>query len=208
MKKKIIILIIAVMATACFANAQVKDIPGYKNTKWGMTEQEIKDAMKDEAIPLKSRKKMGLNCYSTIGMKNISIDSNDYIGYFLMDNTTDRLSMVNFEIIAQDIDDNYDSFNSMVKHLTAEYGKPTAYFTSIYPGAKTPIAKVVWMFPSTILLYMSWGKDLDRNMLQFIENNGKRTLESLGFIPNAKSDKKADSKEEPKEEPKKTEEKK
>ena len=184
MKIKFTVLVVCFIVLSGFLYAQPKDLPGYKNTRWGMTEQEIKDAMKEEAVPLKSKKSIGLGqSYSTIGLKNISIDSNDFIGYFVMNKETDRLTQVNLEIIAQNIDDNYDSFNSMVKELSKEYGKPTALYTSIYPEAKRPIAKAVWMFPSTIIFYISWGKDLDKSMLQFFHNDGRKTLKSLGFIP-------------------------
>jgi len=183
MKTRLTILLLTLFIGANLLFAQPKDVPGYSKTRWGMTEQEIKDAMKEEAIPLKGKKKFGFTSYATLGMKDISIDSNDFIGHFLMNDKTDRLSQVNIDIIAQNIDDNFDSFNSMVKALSKEYGKPTALYTSIYPGAKRPISKVVWMFPSTIILYISWGQDLDKSMLQFFENNGKRNLNTLGFIP-------------------------
>lgn len=174
-------IIILLIINISFLQAQPKDVPGFLETRWGMTEDQILEAMKDKVIKLKGRKDYRFNWYATLGMKEYVIDSNKYSVYFLMNNKTNRLEQVNLNIFYQNIEDNQKSFESLKEALSKEYGPPTAVEEKIQPKTKMKILRAVWYFPSTIILYTAWAKNFDKSMLQFMENNGKRTLKSMGF---------------------------
>ena len=181
MKIKYFLTLIILIYGFSNVKSQIKDVPGFLDTRWGMTEQEILDVMKDRVIKLKARKDYRFNWYATLGMKEYVLDSNKYSVYFLMNNKTNKLEQVNLNIFYQNIEDNYKSFESLKKALSLQYGPPTAEEIKTQPKTNMKILRAVWFFPSTIILYTAWSSNFDKLMLQFIENNGKKTLKSMGF---------------------------
>lgn len=181
MKKNIIIIFLSFIFFMV-ASAQPKDIPGFMKTKWGMTDEEILNAMKDEAVKLKS-KKLFRTSYSNIGLKEVTIDSNKFIGYFLMNEDTKTLSQVNLNIVYQHLEDPFETYESLKRYLINEYGQPTKERSEMR-GASHNKA-LLWIFPSTVILVTSWGPKLDNLMIQYFKNVGK-TPEQYGFKDNKK----------------------
>jgi len=162
---------------------KVKDVEGFMNTRWGMTEDQILESMKGEAVKLKSRKNYRFNWYATVGIKEVTIDSNKYTVHFLMNKGTNLLQQVNLDIFYQNIEDPDLSFASLKNAFEKDYGKPTAESKTENPKNHSVIFQAAWVFPSTIILYTAWSKNLDKSLLQFFQNDGTRSLKSLGIEP-------------------------
>jgi hypothetical protein len=224
MKIKITIMLLTVFIAANFLYSQPKDVKGFLKTTWGMTEQQIIDAMKDDVVKLKSKKDFRVTgAYATLGMKKYSIDSNDYIVYFVMDGKTNLLKQVNLEMIFQKVEDNSKSYDQVRDALEKEYGKATKDTTGysvpgekaiaglkkvmkdsiklVAPKQKTPFRKAIWITPSTVMFLIYWGQGYEKSMIQFFQNDPNRNyMENFGFVPKNETD---ESKEEAKPEIKK-----
>lgn len=157
--------------------SQPKDVPGFMNTRWGMTDEEILKAMKDDAVKLKSKKMFRVS-YANVGLKEITIDSNKFIGYFLMNEDTKTLSQVNLNIVYQHLEDNFETYESLKKYFIKEYGNPTRERSEMRGNSHNKA--LLWIFPSTVILVSAWGNNLENLMIQYFKNVGK-TPEQFGF---------------------------
>jgi len=184
MKIKIFVVLTALLCSVNFVYAQPADVPGFMDTRWGMSEQEILDSMKDKVVKLKGKKNFQFGGYATVGMKEIEIDSSKYTVHFLMNRQTDLLYAVNLDIIYRHISDSKEYYESLKKALSKEYGPPS--IEGERESKSTKILRAVWMFPSTIILYTEWSSKLNKVMLQFLVNDGKKSLEELGLVEKTK----------------------
>ncbi len=136
---------------------QLKDVQGWREAKWGMTEDEILKAFKGEAVHLdKAQDWDQLNLYASIGINNYDINGDKYNVYFAMDKTAKTLKMI--QIYAAD--KQYGLFQMRFKNLepifTEKYGAPSFKDNSDRIVNKSVVA---WYFPSTKieLQYMDYS---------------------------------------------------
>lgn len=147
MKTQIIVGFILICALPTFG--QQKDVQGWREAKWGMTENEILEAFKGEAVRLDKIEEWGqLNLYASIGINNYDIDGNKYGVNFAMDKTTKKLKMVQISLLDHTSGLVRTHFRDLEKLLTEKYGAPS------FKNASDKILNeivVSWNFPSTII---------------------------------------------------------
>ena len=180
MKTKFNLSILILFIASNFLYSQLKDVKGFMKTTWGMTEAQILDVMKDDVVKLKAKKNFGFSgAYATLGMKKYTIDSNDYVVHFVMDPETDVLKQVNLDIIYQNVEDSYKSFDLVKGALEKQYGKVTKDTTGFTVNPKnqekSPFRKAVWVYPSTIvfLIYALKYRKMNKHKHQFFQKLSK-----------------------------------
>jgi len=128
---------------------QLKDVQGWREAKWGMTEDEILKAFKGEAVRLDKIEEWDqLNLYASIGINNYDINGNKYGVYFAMDKTTKNLKMVQIYLLDTTSGIVRNRFRDLEQLLTEKYGAP-----SFKDASDKILNKIVvsWNIPSTII---------------------------------------------------------
>lgn len=150
MKTQIIVGFIAFgLICALPTFGQQKDVQGWREAKWGMTENEILEAFKGEAVRLDKIEEWGqLNLYAFIGINNYDIDGNKYGVYFAMDKTAKTLKRIQIYLLDTTSGLVRNRFRDLEKLLTEKYGAP-----SFKDASDKILNKIVvsWNFPSTII---------------------------------------------------------
>ena len=122
------------------------DVDGWSKSKWGMTEKQVRDAFKEEAVGSESANNLTIPDYR-IGRSRFKVA-------FVMDERTKLLNRVN--IIPVDGGPGYDGpvvntgpeniFDDLKTLLISKYGQPTS------AGATRPgNSAAVWKFKSTTI---------------------------------------------------------
>jgi hypothetical protein len=118
MKKAFIMLMILSFAFPLCAQ-DFDDIQGWNGVRWGMTNAEILETFKGEAIQL-PRPDNYKSHYADIGLNNYKISNNTYNVRFLMSRTTNTLLQVNIAPTGNISKTNYDILEKL---LFDKYGK-------------------------------------------------------------------------------------
>lgn len=154
-----------------------KDVPGWNNTRWGMTEDEIKEIFKDKIVKLDTVEHYGnLKQYSSIGLKDIEIINTKFNVFFVMDEDTKKLVKVvlrhaePFSIVFM--------FKLLEAELMKKYGPP------FYRDTTSESDKVelfaMWNFPSTqFRLYYRDDKRMNFQTFNIIYMQNKKVTDNL-----------------------------
>ncbi len=148
LEKKILLAAIGLVTlSVSLAGAEPpKDVEGWRQARWGMTESQILEAFKGEAIRLdKVDKSPGDNLYASVGIINFNISGKLFYVRFLMDDYNKVLKRIYITYKKASIID----FNNLKTMLIDKYGQPQSVdkdkdsYGNIY-GA-------TWIFATTII---------------------------------------------------------
>ncbi len=129
------------------ASAHAGDLPGWDQTRWGMTSAEIAKLYGAEAVRLDGRVEFA-GLYSDVGLRQARFAGLDFIVYFQMDRTH-RLAQVLLERLKQRASG--AAWEASLRALEAAYGAATARCDRRGdPLAGTPaVIERVWTLPTT-----------------------------------------------------------
>jgi len=123
------------------------DVLGYRQTRWGMTASELREAIGDELEESASRRDFK-KYYADYHLSDIEIDGDSYQVIFQFDKETDRLAQV---LLRRDCDTFAPpvlAYQSVEALLTRKYGAPTL-------RSGEPLDQVTqWIFPTTSIELM------------------------------------------------------
>jgi hypothetical protein len=178
MKKCLFTIFILSLLSSFSLFSQPKDVSGWKATTWGMTEEQVLKAMNGEAVKLKHNKDF-MKFYSSVGINQVSIDSNFFAAYFQFDKDTNDLRQVKLELTSSKIKrGNLAIFESLKKSLTLEYGTPTAIKDKDKGGFINHGA--LWIFPSTTVTLEAMLGRADQIFILISKSKGK-TAKQFGY---------------------------
>lgn len=121
------------------------DLEGWQQTRWGMSDAEIVNAVGGEHIKRNSRANYQ-NLYSDLHIPNVEVGPYYFDVIFQMEDASERLGQV---LIAYDADDATDlagALKATRKVLQEKFGEPTRVGTS---------DDWAWTFPTTTILLSS-----------------------------------------------------
>ena len=141
----------AALATLLLAttSARAGDLPGWDQTRWGMTSAEIAKLYGTAAVRLDGRVEFA-GLYSDLGLRQTRFAGLDFIAYFQMDRTH-RLAQVLLERLKQRATG--AAWEGTLSALEAAYGAATARCDRRGdPLAETPaVLERVWALPTTTI---------------------------------------------------------
>jgi len=158
MKKYFYIFLCALTPILCFGQTET-NVNGWRNAKWGMTEDEVLAAFPNEAKRSAKPDAYSQGMVSTIEIPNLQISGNDFVAHFLFDAETKRLKAVNLKpdssVKALEI-----IFPTLERNLTEKYGKPD------FSSDKSP------SIPDAKEMQRSWKKGQTRIELHYYHDPG------------------------------------
>jgi len=125
---------------------QQKDVNGWQEAKWGMTEDEVLEAFKGEAIRLDKIVAYQAS-YASIGIINYDISGDKYLVHFIFDENKKNLQRIAITPEATTILDFH--FRRLEQLLTEKYGIP--YFKNTVTAMGGDKSVVAWNLESTII---------------------------------------------------------
>jgi hypothetical protein len=168
MKKALFLIIFMILYAPLALGEEVKDVLGWRQARWGMSEDEVLRAFKGEAVRRteaelgKEEKNPHWPVYWPIVIKNINITSlyhnSNYDIYFVFDKKNKSLIAINIEkpgasyIDKPSKEKSYVSnshFNELEALLINKYGMYTNINEDHSIVGKTTVA--IWVFNSTII---------------------------------------------------------
>jgi hypothetical protein len=117
------------------------DLPGWQQTRWGMTESEIIEAVGSERLRRIPRE-VGNNWYADLTIQNVEIGRFQFDITFQMANDTHRLQQVMIRHEAPADKEPTTEFRSTMQILSERFGSPTRLGTS---------DTWAWSFPTTTI---------------------------------------------------------
>ena len=179
--KRVLLIIFFVICTNNYLFGQPKDIDGWNKTRWGMTENEVLEALEGKATTIGEPKKYK-NGYSPIVLKEIQINDHKYTANFVFDNNNKKLVMVIIEFDNTPFEVNFTTLEQM---LVGKYGAPSFKNDNVMPprgGSRLPDKALTrsWNFPSTIIELNYVDLKIFKPTLQIIyKKNIKETRDNL-----------------------------
>jgi hypothetical protein len=117
------------------------DLPGWQQTRWGMTESEIIEAVGSARLRRIPRE-IGNNWYAELTIQNVEIGRFPFDITFQMANDTDRLQQVIIRHEASPNKEPTSEFRSTMQILSERFGQPQRVGTS---------DSWSWTFPTTTI---------------------------------------------------------
>jgi hypothetical protein len=112
------------------AQSQVKDVPGWREAKWGMTEGQVLAAFKGEALMLDRDKQIqGDKVHASISIPKLEVEGIMLVAKFRFDNDSNKLEWVTLEPVDDPPYPTQPYFERLEPLLTSKYGQPS-YKTS------------------------------------------------------------------------------
>jgi len=147
MKKRFVILLIFffIATSGPYAQAQQKDVKGWRDARWGLNEDQLLALFKGEAIRLNEVVEYK-EWYAAIAIPNYEISDYEYTVHFLMDKKNKTLEQVNIIATSKTLESIYKAFSQLEKVLREKYGPP-----SFRNDGETDTRDVIWNFPSIII---------------------------------------------------------
>jgi hypothetical protein len=117
------------------------DLPGWQQTRWGMTESEIIEAVGSERLH-RIPKEVGNNWYAELIIQNVDIGRFSFDITFQMANDNGRLQQVMIRHEAPPDKEPTEQFRSTMQILSERFGQPKRFGTS---------DTWAWSFPTTTI---------------------------------------------------------
>jgi hypothetical protein len=137
-----------VLLTILNSTAQVKDVKGWANLRWGMTEKEVKKALGKDA-EIEKPEEGDRPYYVGFMVRNIEFDGYKFAAEIQFDRKSKKLAVVNVKAIGnQPVE---GQFEALEKALVQKYGQPTYKQGEIEKGWKVMNLERTWNFPSTLI---------------------------------------------------------
>ena len=123
-----------------------KDVKGWSKTHWGMTNDEILDLFKGQALQVKKEIRHNDQTYSTIRINNFDINGTDFEVLFYMGIKDDKLQ----KVLLRHKNAIESMFGSFEQLLTEKFGPPShTDFSRSQVSRRDFKRDATWIFPST-----------------------------------------------------------
>ena len=139
------VLLAAAVAAAPPALA-LDDLPGWRDSRWGMTEDEVERAFGDDATRLPGRWLYG-GAYADLAVRDVEIAGLEFTAYLQMNAQTDRLQQVLLE--RRRVGALPAAFEQLVDGLIETLGPPATDCAQAKSGGQPLDYQLTWRFPST-----------------------------------------------------------
>ena len=124
------------------------DLPGWRDTRWGMTAADVEAALGGDLLRLPGRWLYG-GAYADLAVQEVEIGGVAFTAYLQMNAKSDRLQQVLLE--RRRTGAVPAAFEQVVEALVADYGPPAADCARAKSGGRPLDYEVTWRFPSTTL---------------------------------------------------------
>lgn len=164
---------IIILLISCGYFEKSNDINGWREAKWGMTEEEIVKAFKGEAAQNEKEIIYSAEEYSNIGIRNFELGPGKYNAHFIMDKSTKKL--VRIQIAPP---------NYYAPGGPAQYRYLETLLMDKYGPAQSKVddpqrLRSRWVYPSTIIqLWCSQAGSLYTLGINY-EQNTKKNLDKI-----------------------------
>ena len=162
---------IAFCLSAMAADADIKSVEGWSNSRWGMTREEIAEVFKGQVVQLPKPEKFGYGEANTV-IEQIQLCGELFKVWFLEDPKTQALKAVLIKPLKGEVQAGRDFlnpdtlFDGLHRLLIEKYGQPTVA-TDKKPDSTLRKRKMFseWIFPHTIieLDWTAYSEPLDWN---------------------------------------------
>jgi hypothetical protein len=132
----------------------VRDPKGWRDARWGMTEEQILEAFRGQANRLAERMRTrGSALHTSVGIEHLDVDGTDMLVRFYVDNVDNRLELVKMEPADRNFCEAAPAtfFERMEPLLVRKYGQPATRANPKREPWRATTGTAVWNFPSTIL---------------------------------------------------------
>ena len=136
----------AALDWAAVAAAAPDDLPGWQETRWGMTAGEIETALGDKVFRLSGRWLYG-GAYAELAVREVEIDGLAFTAYLQMNDKTDRLQQVLLE--RRRVGALPSAFEHLIAALEQAFGPPTADCAQAKSGGQPLDYQMTWRFATT-----------------------------------------------------------
>ncbi|MCH7518087.1 MAG: hypothetical protein IH964_03575 [Candidatus Dadabacteria bacterium] len=141
------LMVFLISSLSLNAATNPKDVYGWDNVKWGMTGEEVQDALGKEAKKREAKHDKKEGMYAGLELKGIKMGSGSFRASFWMDEDSKKLKRIVFVPEGQPAQFEWaETFITLENYLVEKYGDPDIEETSNDPGTS---AERVWNFPST-----------------------------------------------------------
>jgi hypothetical protein len=139
-------LLTFLLSVAAESAAALEDLPGWRDTRWGMTEDEVDRALGDDATRLPGRWVYG-GAYADLAVRDVEIAGLEFTAYLQMNAQTDRLQQVLLE--RRRTGALPAAFEQLVDGLVETLGPPATDCAQAKTGGQPLDYQLTWRFPTT-----------------------------------------------------------
>jgi hypothetical protein len=125
-----------------------EDVPGWGETRWGMTGEAIESVLGDRVTQLPGRWIYG-GAYAELAVEDVVIGDLTFTAYLQMNAQSDRLQQVLLE--RRRVGALPSAFEETLAVLEARYGPPAADCAQDKSGGRPLAYRITWRFPSTTI---------------------------------------------------------
>jgi hypothetical protein len=157
--------LVLVPGASCYA--QPKDVLGWRNARWGMSEQDIVRAFSSKLKKL-GKKDVFFGLHVDYVIPDFGLERELFTVFFQMDDATNKLSQVLIRLNEQESKVAREQiFNRLESLLTSEYGHPNYTKDERYSFEFKGIdLSRKWKFPTTTIeLGYGWDNQINANLL-------------------------------------------
>ena len=128
--------------------ASAASIPGWPEVRFGMTEDELEQALGDALTVLPGRWIYG-GAYAERAVFDVDLEGLLFTAYFQMNDQTDRLQQILLE--RRNIGATPRAFEEALALLERHYGEPTERCLTVRPDGTVMSADLMWRFPRAVI---------------------------------------------------------
>lgn len=144
--RAVVALLTVLLSVAASTALALDDLPGWRDTRWGMTAEEVERALGDDVTSLPGHWLYG-GAYADLAVRDIEIAGLKFTAYLQMNAETDRLQQVLLE--RRRVGAVPAAFEQLVDSLIEFLGAPTADCAQAKTGGQPLDYQLTWRFPST-----------------------------------------------------------
>ncbi len=124
------------------------DVPGWEETRWGMTRAQLDAALGGQAEALSGRWLYG-GAYAELTVREVVVGGLTFAAFLQMDNNSDRLRQVLLE--RRRVGATPAAFEQLLDSLERTYGTPSVVCAQDKTGGQPLDYQLIWRFPSTTI---------------------------------------------------------
>ena len=139
-------LLTALLSVVAVPAAALDDLPGWRDTRWGMSKPELQRVLGDDATRLPGRWLYG-GAYADLAVQDVEIGGLAFTAYLQMNAQTNRLQQVLLE--RRRVGAVPAAFEQLVDSLMETLGPPATDCAQAKSGGQPLDYQLTWRFPST-----------------------------------------------------------
>jgi len=134
------------LLAAAFPALALDDLPGWRETRWGMTEAELEESLGEDVMRLPGRWLYG-GAYADLAVRDVEIAGLSFTAYLQMNSESNRLQQVLLE--RRRTGALPAAFEQLVDSLIETLGPPSTDCAQAKSGGRPLDYELTWRFPTT-----------------------------------------------------------